>query len=331
MLGSNIVAIPLMMTVAYVASRKQSLGSGDSEDEGRNDHERHRQEHLVRVKRQAVTLLAGPYVAILLLVAVLTLPAGWRGLQPIDGGIMALAYLVFVDQAVMRGRSESEDVQWKRKELVMAGAGFIVLAIGAYLIVRATENVVSSLGISRVVGGLFITAVMAATPEIFASWNVVRSGQVTAGTTSIIGDHAVTMTIAFVPLALVSVPIEDLLLYGVNIFFVTLMPVAYAVLIHFGSNEHGFKRWEVAILDILYLSYVGILPSGFSTWSSAAPVVNCYSNLQKFLHTFLGVIAEIDRLWLSPTVYPAKTSRFYYRCPLWIVSLESRNSGLKQH
>lgn len=259
MLGSNIVAIPLMMTIAYLASRKASLGSGKEKGESQRDHEQHREEHLLRVKREAVFLLAIPYIGILLLVAALTLPAGWRGLQPIDGVVMGLAYLVFLAQAVVRGRTESEAVQWKRKELAFAGAGFIVLALGAYFIVRATENIVSALGISRIVGGLFITGIMATTPEIFATWNVVRSGQVTAGTTSVIGDHAVTMTVAFVPLALVTVPVENLRLYVVNVVFVILMPVIYAVLIHVGSPEHGFKRWEIGVLDVLYLTYVGIV------------------------------------------------------------------------
>ena len=259
MLGSNIVAIPLMMTIAYVASRKQSLGTGESKGETQQEHGQHRQEHLLRVKRQAVFLLAIPYIAILLLVSVLTLPVGWRGLQPLDGVVMGIAYLAFLAQAVIRGRTESEDVQWERRELMFAGAGFIVLAFGAFFIVRATENIVSALGISRLIGGLFITAIMATTPEIFATWSVVRSGQVTAGTTSVLGDHAVTMTVAFVPLALVTVPVQNLQLYAVNVIFVTLMPVAYAVLIHVGSHEHGFERWEVGILDLLYVLYVGIV------------------------------------------------------------------------
>ena len=259
MLGSNIVAIPLMMTIAYVASRKQSLGTGESAGEDQQEHEQHRQEHLLRVNREAVFLLALPYIGILLLMAVLTLPSGWRGLQPLDGIIMGIAYLVFLAQAVIRGRTESEDVQWTRKELAFAGAGFVVLALGAYFTVRATENIVSALGISRLIGGLFITAIMATTPEVFATWNVVRSGQVTAGTTSVLGDHAVTMTVAFVPLALVTVPLQNFQLYVVNVIFVILMPAAYAVLIHIGSPEHGFKRWEVIVLDLLYVLYVAIV------------------------------------------------------------------------
>lgn len=259
MFGANIVAIPLMMTIAYVASRKRSLGSGESEGENQQEHEQHRQEHLLRVNRQAVFLLAIPYIGILLLVAALTLPASWRGLQPLDGIVMGAAYLAFLAQAVLRGRTEPEDVQWKRKELIFAGVGFVVLAFGAFFIVRATENIVSALGISRLVGGLFITAIMATTPEIFATWSVVRSGQVTAGTTSVLGDHAVTMTVAFVPLALVTVPVQNFRLYVVNVIFVILMPVAYAVLIHVGTHEHGFERWEVVILDLLYILYAAIV------------------------------------------------------------------------
>lgn len=259
MLGSNIIAIPLMMTIAYVASRKASFGRGGEQGESQQDHEQHREEHLLRVKREAVYLLAGPYIGILLLVAALTVPSGWRGLQPLDGVVMGVAYLIFLTQAVVRGRTESEEVEWKRKELIIAGVGFIVLALGAYFTVRATENIVSALGVSRIVGGLFITAIMASTPEIFATWNVVRSGQVTAGTTSVLGDHAVTMTVAFAPLALVTVPVQNFQLYVVNIIFVTLMPVAYAVFIHVGTHEHGFERLEVGILDLLYVMYVAIV------------------------------------------------------------------------
>jgi ATP-binding cassette subfamily B protein len=41
MLGSNIVAIPLMMTIAYVASGKASLGRGEQEGGPHQSHEQH--------------------------------------------------------------------------------------------------------------------------------------------------------------------------------------------------------------------------------------------------------------------------------------------------
>ena len=100
---------------------------------------------------------------------------------------------------------------------------------------------------------------MAALPEIFAVWSVTRSGRVTAATTSVIGDHAVTMTVAFVPLALIGMPVEDLRLFAVNLAFVFLVPVAYAASVHWGSREHGFLRWQVLLLDGIYLAYLAVM------------------------------------------------------------------------
>jgi cation:H+ antiporter len=45
----------------------------------------------------------------------------------------------------------------------------------------------------------------------------------------------------------------------VNLAFVSVMPAAYAVLLHFGSAEHGFKRWEVTALGGIYVLYVVIV------------------------------------------------------------------------
>ena len=81
----------------------------------------------------------------------------------------------------------------------------------------------------------------------------------TTATTSVIGDHAVTMTVAFLPLALVTLPVSDLLLFSVNLAFATAVPVAYAALIHWGSQEHGFKLWQVVALDGIYVAYVVVM------------------------------------------------------------------------
>lgn len=266
-IGSNILAIPLVMTVAYIASRKAALGQESEleEEERRQDgesteeHQSHLRQRLLHVGNQAVWVQALPYLGIVALFAALTLPAGWRGLQPLDGAILLAAYLIYLAQALLRGRKEREDVDWSRKEIALAVGGVLVLALGAYFTVRSTENLVSALGIQPIVGGLFITAPMAALPEIFAVWSVTRSGQVTAATTSVIGDHAVTMTIAFVPLALIGLPVEDLQMFAVNLAFVFLMPAVYAASIHSGSKEHGFLRWQIFLLDSIYLAYLAVM------------------------------------------------------------------------
>jgi cation:H+ antiporter len=120
------------------------------------------------------------------------------------------------------------------------------LVAGAFFTVLATENIVSGLGIEAVVGGLFITAPMAALPEVFATWSVARAGQVTPAVTSVVGDHAATLTLSFVPLALVGLPLDDLRLLAVNLAGVALVAALYAGFIGWGGA--GFRRWQVVVL-----------------------------------------------------------------------------------
>ena len=256
MLGSNVLAIPLMVVVAYAATRARSLG------EGHGDHDRHLREHRIEVDAAAVTILALPYLAIIALVAILTVPAGWRGLQPIDGWFMLGAYVLFLGQALARGREERQEVTWSRRERLLAIAGVAVLAVGAYFTVRATEHLVQALGIGRLVGGLFVTAPMAALPEVFATWSVARSGQVTPAVTSVVGEHAVTLTVAFLPLALTSLAVQDLPLFLVNLAFVALVAALYAAFLWWGEGGTGLARWQVAALACTYPVYLAIVLFG---------------------------------------------------------------------
>lgn len=252
-LASNVIAIPLVVAVAYLASRGIEEGK---EDPG---HDKHLEERLLRVAREGVRVQALPYLGLIALFALLTLPAGWRGLQPLDGLLLAAGYVAFLGQTLVRGRGEGDEEGWKWGEVLLAVAGIGALAAGSYFIVRATESLVQAWDIGRVVGGMFVTAPMAALPEMFATWSVTRSGQVTSATTSVIGDHAVTMTLAFVPLALVALPVGNLLLFGVNVGFVALMAAAYAGLVHWGEGRHGFSIRQVMSLVVLLMAYVIVI------------------------------------------------------------------------
>lgn len=246
-IGSNVIAIPIMVVTAYLATRKRRLGEGgDDADSPHEDHERHLDEHLLAVDRQAVTVQALPYLGLVALFAALTLPAPWRGLQPLDAALLGAGYLAYAAQALLRGRGEGDDVEWSKKEVGLAVGGVAALVAGAFFTVLATENIVSGLGIERVVGGLFITAPMAALPEVFATWSVARAGQVTPAVTSVVGDHAVTLTLSFVPLALVGLPLGDLRLFAVNLAGVALVAALYAGFIWWGGA--GFRRWQVVVL-----------------------------------------------------------------------------------
>ena len=254
-IGSNVIAIPIMIVTAYLATRKRRLGEGGADADGEGDvdsphedHEQHLDDHLLAVDRQAVTVQALPYLGLVALFALLTLPAPWRGLQPLDAALLGAGYLAYAAQALLRGRGEGESVEWSKKEVGLAVGGVAALVAGAFFTVMATENIVSGLGIERVVGGLFITAPMAALPEVFATWSVARSGQVTPAVTSVIGDHAVTITLSFVPLALVTLPIDNLRLFATNLVGVALVAVLYAAFAWWGGREKGFQRWQVVTL-----------------------------------------------------------------------------------
>ena len=142
----------------------------------------------------------------------------------------------------------------------MAGGGRNRSAGGGSIFHRVLDRkIVGSLGLSKIIGGLFITAPVAALPEVFATWYVVRSGQVTSGVTSVMGDHAVTMTLAFIPLTIIGMPIDNLQLFWVTLAFVAIMPALYAAFVWWGGRESGFKRWQVFALPVVYAVFVAVI------------------------------------------------------------------------
>ena len=131
MFGSNVIAIPFMVITAYFATRHLKKKNKDK------GHQQHKEEHLLKVDPTAVTVQALPYLVIIAVVAVLTVPSAWRGLQPMDGWIMLGMYVAFLTQALLRGKKEKEKVEWKKKEILLAVAGLVALGLGAFFTVRA--------------------------------------------------------------------------------------------------------------------------------------------------------------------------------------------------
>lgn len=242
LLGSNIISVPAIVLVAYLASRN-----------------REEKNNCLEVKIEALKVQAIPYILIIFLAAILSVPPVWRGLQPIDGWIMLAAYFIYLGQAILREKDSGQQVRWQKDEILIALAGVLGLAIAAYFIVTATERLVSLLGISQIIGGLFITSTLSIAPEVFATWKVAKSGQVTAATTSVIADNTATMTLALFPLALVSLQIKDFSLFAVNLIFVALLAIFYAAFIRWGKQKNSFELWEVAILIAIYLIYLALM------------------------------------------------------------------------
>ncbi|MEL6164202.1 MAG: sodium:calcium exchanger [Cyanobacteria bacterium J06641_2] len=260
LLGSNIISVPAIVTVAYIASLWRSRGKSRKSNHNSN----HNSISLkpLEVKSEALYVQGIPYLLIIGIAALITLPKPWRGLQPIDGWIMLAAYAIYLGNAILRHRKQGQKVEWNRKEIITAVIGIILLIFGAYFTVTATERIVSNLGISQVIGGLFITATLSIVPEVFATWSVARSGQFTAATTSVIADNTATMTLAFFPLALVTLPVDNMLLYSVNLAFVALLGIIYSAFLYLGKPSYSFSFKEVLILNGIYIVYLAVMVFG---------------------------------------------------------------------
>lgn len=255
LLGSNIISVPIIVTVAYLADRSKAVRIS------KTSHSPLPDQHLLQVKREALTVQALPYVGVIAIAALLTLPPRWRGLQPIDGYIMLGVYGLYLAQAILRKRQQQQPARWSFQEVWIAIAGILSLSFGAYLTVTATEHIVSILGISQLIGGLFITSTLSIAPEVFATWTVARSGQVTAATASVIADNTATMSLALVPLALVGTEIQDLTMFVTNLGFVALFAILYGGFVRWGDKKgrYSFDQREVITLIGLYFVYGAVI------------------------------------------------------------------------
>lgn len=273
MLGSNILSVPGIITVAYIASRmpdrrkdkdnkskdqQNSSGNDESHQDQSSSNKGQGRNRLLCLEPQAFSTQAVPYALIVVLAAVLTIPKPWRGLQPIDGWIMLAAYITFVANAIIQGRTKGEEVEWEKKGIALAVGGVVVLATSAFFAVTATENLAIELKISEAIAGLFITSTMSILPELFATWHLARGGQESTAATAVCADNTLTITLGLFPLAMIWLPVkpEEFKLFCVNMAAVVLFAVLAATLMYRGSEKYSFSLRDVLILCGTYVVYV---------------------------------------------------------------------------
>jgi len=166
-LGSNVPALPLIITLSYLSARfPRSGGTGPADPPP------------PRVQPDAVPVQVVPYALVLLLLAALTIPPWWSGLQPVDGVILAGAFGLYLAYVFRQTRPEDSsptpDCNIRR-----ALIGLPAIALGALGSVIAARNLTDALGISDLIGGLFIIGFLCALPESFAAWKLTRERKTT--------------------------------------------------------------------------------------------------------------------------------------------------------
>lgn len=216
-LGSNVPALPLAFLISFLASRYPKEASPPPDPPPPT------------VQPQAVPVQVLPYLLVLALLAALTLPPPWAGLQPVDGAILLAAFGLYMVHVMRQARPADREpgvrCDWSR-----ALVGLPVIALGALASVVAAQRLAGIFGISELVGGLFIIGLLCALPEAFAAWKLTREKKTTTAVSGAVADGIVSLTLALIPPALVGTAVGDIWIYGVNLAFLFSVLSAYLLL-----------------------------------------------------------------------------------------------------
>lgn len=252
-LGSNIPALPLAFGLAYLGGRFA--------DRSRVDPSVVSADGTPVVKPEAVPVQVLPYLGIVLLLAVLTLPPAWSGLQPIDGVILLAAWGTFFGRAVWRKAWRTPGPAAAplaaRHALLL---GLPAVALGALASVYAAQKVGSALGWSDLVVGLFIIGLLCALPESYSAFRFAREGKPTLAVSGATADGIVSLSIALLPPAFVGASVGNYPVYVVNVAFLIVVLGLYAILNHRRRGQELSGGFVVVFVG-LYGGYVALMMS----------------------------------------------------------------------
>src|SRR5918993_2226023 len=250
-LGSNVPALPFAFGLAYLGGRYA--------DRGRNRPSTISEGGTPTVRPQAVPVQVLPYLGIVLLLAVLTLPPAWAGLQPIDGVILLLAWMAFFGRAVWRKpwrKQERSSAPLAARKAVLLGLPAV--ALGALASVYAAQKVGSALGWSDLVVGLFAIGFLCALPESYSAFRFARDGKPTLAASGATADGIVSLSIALIPPALVGAAVGNFAVYVVNVGFLIVVLSLYAILNHRRRGQE-LSGGIVLLFLGLYAGYVALM------------------------------------------------------------------------
>jgi cation:H+ antiporter len=258
-LGSNVPALPLIFLLAWLslraarrAPRPASVGAQATAP-------------VPVVEPAAVEVHALPYLLVVLLLAALTLPPRWAGLQPVDGLLLLAVWGVYLARALLRPRrAPAEPNSAPRAPLTRLLLGVPAIAAGALASVVAARRLGEAFGASDLVVGLFVIGLLCALPESFAAWHLARKGKTTTAVSTAMADGIVSLTVALVPPALAGAAVGEVSLYVVNLAFLVTVLLAYIGLNHFRrGQELGLGRVGLFVGGYaIYLAIVAYLLAG---------------------------------------------------------------------
>ena len=255
-LGSNIPALPFAFGLAYLGAR---LAKRKGTPTGSTDNT------TPVVKPQAVPVQVLPYLCVVLLLAVLTLPPAWSGLQPIDGIVLVLAWAAFFGHAIWRKPWQTPNpgtAPLAARHALLFGVPAV--ALGALVSVYAAQKIGQAFGWSDLVVGLFVIGFLCALPESYSAYRFAREGKPTLAVSGATADGIVSLTIALVPPAIIGTAVGNFPVYVANVGFLILVLSLYAVLNHKRDGRELSGGFVALFLGLYggYLALTGWILSG---------------------------------------------------------------------
>jgi cation:H+ antiporter len=236
-LGSNVPALPLAVLLSWLATRLRPEPTPAPE-----------------VRPQVVEVQALPYLGVVLLLAVLTLPPRIAGLQPVDGAVLCAVFAGYIAYALLR-RPWVERAAMPPGVARRAVVGVPAIGLGALASVIGAQHVGASLGVPDMVVGLFVIGLLCALPESWSAWRFTRDGKPTMAIAAVMGDGIVSLTVALLPLAIIGAAVGDAAIYALNIGFLVAVLAAYAIRNHRRRGQ-AMGPGFVALLCAGYVAYL---------------------------------------------------------------------------
>jgi cation:H+ antiporter len=231
-LGSNVPALPLVFLVAWLSLRF-TPAKGRSPQPISVGAAAASETPMPVVAAATVPVQALPYLLVVLLLAGLTLPPGWAGLQPIDALLLLLAWGIYLARALLRPREAPDPAAGTRGRTGrVALLGVPAIALGALASVVAGQRLGEAFGASDLVVGLFVIGLLCALPESFTAWRLAREGNTTTAVSTAMADGIVSLTVALVAPALAGAKVGDVPVYLANLAFLCFVLVTYIALNH---------------------------------------------------------------------------------------------------
>lgn len=216
-LGSNVPALPLAVLLAYLAARLRPAAPAIDAPHP-------------QVNPRAVEVQVLPYLGVVVLLALLTLPRPLAGLQWIDGLVLLVAFGIYIARALLQKR-------WRRQGAVPGGMKTVLLGVpaiglGAVAATLGAQKVGAALGIPDIVTGLFVIGLLCALPESYSAWRFTRDDKPTIAVAAVMSDGIVSLTLALQPGAIVGSPVGNMAIYVLNLGFLAVALVIYAASNH---------------------------------------------------------------------------------------------------